>query len=272
MLFKKPEGLKYTQLCMYIDQHIPTIAEAGKDAQVQNTVYNYLWLVVKALAIKKRMFQNFEDYDGYAFHSASRLFFALRNNYNNQGKVIKGKQIRPIKSCLNYMKALLYPMKVQYQNQHYSVVVDPASMNGAFDPESFRDRLKESAQTDQSFAELNKQCLLQSLASFDRSVEKVLDRSPFRTGSVQRYRVKASILLNFAKSLKASNALVKDITSVTLWRLPKSMAGYVKLLYTQAIVDFKTDLVQCFAINAVDDAILQSMISNPTGGFINHEE
>jgi hypothetical protein len=58
------------------------------------------------------MFQNFEDYDGYAFHSASRLFFALRNNYNNQGKVIKGKQIRPIKSCLNYMKALLYPMKV----------------------------------------------------------------------------------------------------------------------------------------------------------------
>ena len=56
------------------------------------------------------MFEDFSDYDGYAFQSANRLFFALKKSYVNEGKVIKGKTIKPIKSILNYTKALLHPM------------------------------------------------------------------------------------------------------------------------------------------------------------------
>ena len=44
----------------------------------------------------------------YATHAANRLFFALRKNYLNQGKTIKGKQIRPIKSCLKLYKSFTY--------------------------------------------------------------------------------------------------------------------------------------------------------------------
>ena len=51
------------------------------------------------------MFNSFQDYDGYSFYAANRLFFALRKNLENQGKIIKGKEIRPIKSCLNYTKS-----------------------------------------------------------------------------------------------------------------------------------------------------------------------
>jgi hypothetical protein len=42
-------------MCIYIDNNIPNIA-SGKCPDIENTVYNYLWLLVKALAIKKRMF------------------------------------------------------------------------------------------------------------------------------------------------------------------------------------------------------------------------
>ena len=110
-------------MCVFIDANIDKIAVAGEYPEIENQVYNYLWLLVKALAIKKCMFKNFSDYDGYATHAANRLFFALRNNYLNQGKTIKGKQIRPIKSCLNYTKALLYPMKVEYQNEAFREII-----------------------------------------------------------------------------------------------------------------------------------------------------
>jgi len=38
-------------------------------------------LVIKALAIKKGMFSNFQDYDPYAFYGANRVYFAIRKNY-----------------------------------------------------------------------------------------------------------------------------------------------------------------------------------------------
>ena len=52
MLYKKPSSLKYTELCMYIDENVPKLANSGEYPEVENTVYNYLWLLVKALAIK----------------------------------------------------------------------------------------------------------------------------------------------------------------------------------------------------------------------------
>ena len=85
MQWKKDPEKKYTDLCIYIDKNIPNIAEPGEHPDIENTVYNYLWLVVKALAIKKCMFNNFQDYDPYAFYAANRLYFALRKNYLNQG-------------------------------------------------------------------------------------------------------------------------------------------------------------------------------------------
>ena len=91
------------------------------------------------------MFPNFEDYDQYSFYAANRLFFALRKNLTNQGKTIKGKYIKPIKSCLNYTKALLYPMKIEYLRQAYKEVFDTSYMSKQFDPSNFKEKLKQSA-------------------------------------------------------------------------------------------------------------------------------
>lgn len=88
------------------------------------------------------MFKEFKDYDGYAFYAANRLFFALRKNLSNQGKVIKGKLIRPIKSCLNYMKALMYPMKIEYQRETFQEVLSEEFTSKTFDSFAFKEKLK----------------------------------------------------------------------------------------------------------------------------------
>lgn len=99
------------------------------------------------------MFQDFKDYDGYSFYAANRLFFALRKNLTNQGKVIKGKFIRPIKSCLNYMKALMYPMKIEYQRETFQEVLSEDFTSKTFDAFAFKERLKDGIRTKEGVAD-----------------------------------------------------------------------------------------------------------------------
>ena len=142
MLYKKPGNMKYTDMCIYIDENMWKLENAGEFPEIEEKIYNYLWLLVKALAIKKRMFQKFEDYDGYAFYSASRLFFAIRRNLKNRDTVVKGKLIKPIKSCLNYTKALLYPMKLEYLHEAYKQDFYFESINNKFDSPEFMEKQK----------------------------------------------------------------------------------------------------------------------------------
>lgn len=126
--------MKYTDLCIYIDKNSYKLAYPGQYPEEENLIYNYCWLLIKSLALKKKIFQKFEDYDAFAFYAAERLFFAMRKSYMNEGKVIKGKTIKPIKSILNYTKALIYgPMKLDFQNMTFREIIDETSTSGKLD-------------------------------------------------------------------------------------------------------------------------------------------
>lgn len=99
------------------------------------------------------MFQNFQDYDPFAFHAATRLFFAFRKSYVNAGKKIKGKTIVPIKSCLNYTKAILNPMKIEYQNTAFREIIDEQYVSEKFDAFSFKEQMRDSAKANQGVTE-----------------------------------------------------------------------------------------------------------------------
>ena len=88
MQWKKDPNLKYTDLCIYIDENMEKLRNPGEYPDVENKIWNYLWLLIKALAIKKGMFDDFQHYDPYAFYGANRIFFALRKNLQNEGKTI----------------------------------------------------------------------------------------------------------------------------------------------------------------------------------------
>ena len=174
MIFKKPNNLRYTDLCIFIDENVPKIINPGENPELENTIYNYLWLLVKALAIKKCMFNDFQDYDGYAFYAANRLFFALRKNQLNQGKVIKGKLIRPIKSCLNYTKALLYPMKIEYQRETFKEVIEEEFVSKKFDSFAYKEQLKGNARENSGVTRQFKVYLQETLSKNAKIVDKLL--------------------------------------------------------------------------------------------------
>lgn len=259
-VWKKDPKLKYTDLCIYIDENIPKIAEPGAYPEIENKVYNYLWLLVKALAIKKCMFNHFDDYDGYATHAANRLFFAIRKNYQNQGKKIKGKLIRPIKSCLNYTKALLYPMKVEYQNENFREIINEEFVSKKFDTFMFKEKLKADALESQGATEKLKVYLNSSFKNIDVLIDKVLKRSLFGKTPDMYKKLKISILLNTLNSLKVKKKLDSELPTVILWKLPKSMSGYVRVLLKEFYTEIKLEIMDCSRMVQLDDSILENLL------------
>jgi hypothetical protein len=270
--WKKDPKLKYTDLCVFIDANIDKIADAGAYPEIENQVYNYLWLLVKALAIKKCMFSNFSDYDGYATHAANRLFFALRKNYLNQGKTIKGKQIRPIKSCLNYTKALLYPMKVEYQNEAFREIIAEEFVSKKFDSFLYKEKLKSDAHGAQGISDKFKLYLKGSFTNISETLDKVLKKSLFVTNTAIYRKLKISLLLNALQSLKLKNQLDSDLPTVIVWKLPKSMSGYIRVLLKEFYTELKLEILDCHATVSIDDATLEKLIGNSDFDGGNYEE
>jgi hypothetical protein len=197
-----------------VDENIAKIAEPGVYPDIENKVYNYLWLLIKALAIKKCMFNEFSEYDSYATHAANRVFFALRKNYQNQGKVIKGKLIRPIKSCLNYTKALLYPMKVEYQNETFREIIAEEFVSKKFDAFMFKEKLKADALSSQGVSEKLLDYLRSSFSDLNHMLDKVLKKSLFVSNPTMYKKLKISLLLNALNSLKVKKRLDSELPTV----------------------------------------------------------
>ena len=265
MLFKKPSHLKYTDLCMFIDENVPKITNPGENPDLENTIYNYLWLLVKALAIKKCMFKNFQDYDMYAFYSATRLFTALRKNQLNRGKVIKGKLIRPIKSCLNYTKALLYPMKIEYQRESFREVIEEEFVSTKFDALAYKEQLKNQARGGAEVTHVFREYLQDTVLQSSKLLEDLLQKSPFNSSTPEYKNLKISILLTSIQILKNKKKLHTSSTqSIILWHLPKSMANYAKILLKEFFMVLKREIIDCYKMADLSEDDLENILAAAT--------
>ena len=272
MLFKKPNNMKFTELCMFIDENVPKIVNPGENPELENTIYNYLWLLVKALAIKKCMFKNFDDYDMYAYYSANRLFLALRKNQVNQGKTIKGKLIRPIKSCLNYTKALLYPMKIEYQRETFKEIIEEEFVSTKFDAIAYKEKLKSQARANSDIGHHFKNYVITALQQNDRLLDDILQKSPFNSSTPEYHNLKISILLTSLQVLKNKKKLSASPQSVVLWHLPKSMANYTKVLLKEFFTAIKMEIIDCYKEADLSDTDIENILSSNTEDWYANEE
>lgn len=218
------------------------------------------------------MFTNFQDYDPYSFYAANRLFFALRKNLQNQGKTIKGKQIRPIKSCLNYTKALMYPMKIEYQREAFAEVISEEFVSKKFDAFTFTEQLKDDARVTEGVTNKFKQSVQDTFINCKVLIDDVLKKSPFQKDTVEYKHLKMSIILSCINILKTKKKLTTSSISITLWKLPKSMSSYVKVLLTEFFTKLKTEIMECYKGADLDDNTLETLISNPAWEDSSHED
>ena len=102
MTYTKPHNLSYTDIAIWIDQH--SSDAAVDDAKLYENIYHLLVM----LSHKHGYFNRIHYYDEFALSTASKIFMRIRD-----------LKLPPIKSILNYIKAVIYPYKVEFEREFY---------------------------------------------------------------------------------------------------------------------------------------------------------
>lgn len=271
-IWKRPSGVRVTQLCIFVDSHIDEIVEAGKNPELEDKIYNYIWLIIRSLAQKKNYFKNYDDYDQYAFFAASRMYFALLKSRRNAGKIIRGREIKPIKSVLNYTKALLYPMKVEYQNQNFRSVTKGDADDPAF---YYGEVMANDAKASQHVADNFRMYLDSSLSlrSIDQIIADILKNCHFDEKSKEYKVLKYSIILTAIKALREKNKLVLTKSSdVIVWSQNKDLANLVEI-YVKTFYDrLKEEISDCYAHSDISEDTVQMILKNQFAEAYGREE
>lgn len=77
------------------------------------------------LARKAKFFKSSKYYDDFSTYFATQVFFRIKNTkqFDSSYKMEK------LKSVLNYMKSILYPRKVSFEQEYYSQVLSRPDEN-----------------------------------------------------------------------------------------------------------------------------------------------
>lgn len=116
MIYKKPYNVSYTDMAIFIDNTIYT------DQRNDALTYEYLYHLINMLAHKQCLFNQNMYYEDFSLYGASQVFMRLTNpkqfEVDEDGKPLLDK----IKSILNYLKHVIYPMKVDFEQENYAEV------------------------------------------------------------------------------------------------------------------------------------------------------
>ena len=113
-----------TPICIYAVSAPTKVKEEGVSVESKNMNIFTPIILCMPWRVSLDIFDIFHDYDSFACYAAGELYMSMRNKLINEGKEMRGKIIVPIKSSLNFIKATMFPLKINYQNANFSTVVD----------------------------------------------------------------------------------------------------------------------------------------------------
>lgn len=79
-------------------------------------------------------------------------------------------------------------------------------------------------------------------------------------------------MLNAIQSIKQKKKFDMDPASVILWKLPKSMSSYVKILLNEFYTEIKKEIMDCYKAADIDEQTLDNIIASGFEREDNHED
>lgn len=222
MLYTKPKDLKFTDMCIYIDNQV----KKGNPSEEEiNLIFEYLYHLSFMLAHKHKYFKEGHYYEEFALFLATdvlyRLFYNPKlNQVDENGKPL----LAPIKSVLNYMKAIIYGRKRVFENENYSQKITIKN-NSEYDYESdlaskLEDNLIYNSDTDVDLY----------LKSVSKELKHIVySTCNFTTDKIFLKNIYISCLLSVVNSLTFTEADLENIENT--YSLPESKYKYISRLY-----------------------------------------
>lgn len=151
----------------------------------------------------------------------------MRKKHINKGKIIRGKLVEPVKSCLNFIKSVLYPLKVNFEKNRFDEVINP-EIDSRFNSEALQESMRTQVRS-QYITSLDKD-LEEILKIFPKKIYNMLKKeSPFKTDKLMLKRIYISCLLSFINKLSLPNKDRKRIEDREKYQEYKNVIS----LYTQ---------------------------------------
>lgn len=239
MTYTKPSDVTYTQMAIWIDEHVYT------DDVDESLLYEYLYHLSNMLAGQASYFSTALEYDHFSLYSASRLFQRLYNPKQFELDENNLPRMKQIKSILNYIKKVIYPYKVDFEMEFK---IEDKNMDviqiGSFDLGS---HMIECASL---FDRLEFSVSIESVASIVRSH---LRKIPKRKNSAEWSNIYLSCMLTLLDSITLTRTMMSKYDSLKLkkdeyldsvyeelryqepilYHLPDSMSNYIRVLVNE---------------------------------------
>lgn len=215
-------------------------------------LFEYLYHLSMMLAAKACYFKSAKHYDDFAIFMASSAYFRLRNPkqyiYNSDGQ----PKMTKIKSILNYLKVILYPRKVAFEQQNYAQteIMLKEDENVMYVGHTFANKISNSVD---GLMKVEFKCCLGDCCN---TIKEFLKGIPYRYKSAEWYNIYVSCLLSFMNSitlskddenkLRTAKYRINDHTLlmnmynkqqhedfVILYHLENDMKDYIRILVMQ---------------------------------------
>lgn len=272
MIYTKPYNVTYTDMCIYIDTHIYT------DDYDEVIVYQYLYFIIRMLALKENYFKRYSNYDDFAIYGATRVYCRLTNSKQFELQDNGEPKLKKIVSVLNYIKKMLYPLKVDFEQSTY-YNCDIKGVTPADDKYSFNNILMKNI-NHLGISEFNLM-----LSDIGKTCKEFLSSIPYKKSSVEWLNIYTSVMLTFLNSItlnryskekvnhlqdtgnlnqKKINQIFEEEStdSTILFHLPDNMKNYITVLTRQLKHIVAKDLSDILHTKVTEDFMLQECLTN----------
>ena len=270
--FFKPRDKRWVDLAIWCDEN------AYKPDCDDNTLYQYLYLLFWMLSHKWKSFRKESDYDEYCLMGAQTVFMRLKNpkQFDGSGK------LQPVKSVLNYIKNVAYPIMVSFQKQTFAQAFDAHDdlQTALKIQHNMAQKVIHSTDDSMRFEFRN------ALNSITKSIKNLVDELPYRKDKLTSHNIYISCLLTILNYLRLDkikssrlnyresrgmnneyviNEMYQDCRyqKALLYHLPDDMSNFISTIVNRALNLLAEDLVGILGSYEPSDAIIKSVLASP---------
>lgn len=222
MTYKKPADVSYTEMAMYIDDHI------YQDTKDEEKLYTYMYHLAVMLATKGGYYTTAEQYDQFGLFCATRLYLRYTNQkqfeFNDNGS----RKMQKIKSVLNYIKHVIYPYKVDFELEFNipDKCINMIQLSG-FD-------ISETIAEETSLFDV--MSYTSTLNDISLIVKSHLRKIPYKKHSAEWMNIYLSCMLTLLSSITLSNQQLKSFNSLKFPKYKILEKLYTQLRYEEPIL------------------------------------
>ena len=255
MIFSKP-NLKYTEMCIYVDS---ITAKEEPTEQELTKCFEYIYHIGFMLAHKYKYFNKSHYYEEFALYLATEVMYRLFLNPKLKELNSNGEpSLKKIKSVLNYMKAVIYGRKIEFEQQNYSQKLSRPVEGNNFSYEYNVDLYKPLTEVDVTLY----------LSSISKTIKHVVfENNHYKNDSILMKNIYISTLLTVLNSITFTGPdkeklyityssidskyrllsrmyLKNREESLTLYHLDDSFESYIKVLSNKVFKQIKEDITE----------------------------